>query len=414
MPAKPAVVVVGAGGHALVSIDVLRSSGHDVAGCVSEDGSASAEVTKLGTSMMGTLADIQSLVDDDYSFFVAIGDNRARRSLTDVVLDAGGRIVTAVSPNAVVATTATVAPGTLVMPGAVINALTTIEAGAILNTGCSVDHECAIGQFAHIAPRAALAGRVVVGQEAFIGIGASVIPGRRIGATATVGAGAAVLHDVPDGATVVGVPAREVGARRAPEPQVSASAGMGEDRIPRVLVVCTGNLCRSPLAQAVLAQRLSSADLAAEVSSAGLAAPSGRSPDDKLVRVGDELGVDVRAHRSAPITTGQVENADLILTMTVEHARQVVRLVPDAASRTVPLREAAWKARAIPARGMAFERWAATLAGSVPEVERATHPANMDIPDPIGRPLRKYRAMAADVVTQIDALVTAWPRREGR
>jgi acetyltransferase-like isoleucine patch superfamily enzyme len=65
-----------------------------------------------------------------------------------------------------------------------------------------------IGAFVHIAPGTHLAGNVEIGAHSMLGVGASVVPGVRIGAGATVGAGAVVISDIPDGRTVVGVPAR--------------------------------------------------------------------------------------------------------------------------------------------------------------------------------------------------------------
>jgi acetyltransferase EpsM len=84
----------------------------------------------------------------------------------------------------------------------------------IINSSAVVEHECRIGDFAHVSSASALAGNVTVGEGAFLGVGARVLPGRRVGAWATVGAGAVVVDDVPDGLTVVGVPARPL-VRRA-------------------------------------------------------------------------------------------------------------------------------------------------------------------------------------------------------
>jgi UDP-perosamine 4-acetyltransferase len=212
--AGPEVVVVGAGGHAIVSLDVLASAGCSVAGCVSDDGVARADLAALGVELLGaTDVLLRRLTDGPLDVFVAVGDNHARRDITRRLEAAGAQLVTAISPDAVISPHVVIGPGALVMPGAILNALTTIGPGAIVNTGASVDHECEVGPFVHLAPGVALAGNVVVGEGALVGIGAAVTPARRIGAWSTVGAGATVMGDVPEAAVVVGTPAREIGTR---------------------------------------------------------------------------------------------------------------------------------------------------------------------------------------------------------
>ena len=83
------------------------------------------------------------------------------------------------------------------------------ERYAIVNTNASVDHDCRIGEFVHVAPGVAICGGVRVGAGTLVGVGARVLPNVTIGARAVIGAGAVVVHDVPDGAMVTGVPARQ-------------------------------------------------------------------------------------------------------------------------------------------------------------------------------------------------------------
>jgi acetyltransferase EpsM len=67
-----------------------------------------------------------------------------------------------------------------------------------------------IADFVHISPNATLSGNVKAGEGSHIGAGATIIQGITIGKWCTVGAGAVVIKDVPDYATVVGVPARVI------------------------------------------------------------------------------------------------------------------------------------------------------------------------------------------------------------
>jgi protein-tyrosine phosphatase len=180
---------------------------------------------------------------------------------------------------------------------------------------------------------------------------------------------------------------------------------------PCVLVVCTGNLCRSPLAAALLERELAAAGIEADIESAGLAAPFRRPPDRRLLRVADEVGLDLSGHRSEMLTLEQVQRADLVLTMTAEQRRQLEALSPDGAARAAPLRSATWKAQILRGRRLPFGEWAARLAADVPVAERPRVDPSNDIADPIGGPLREYRVMANELGSLVSTLVTRWSGR---
>ena len=398
------MTVIGAGGHALVCAEVLTAAGFALAGCVSADGSASADIERVGLQMLGRTDDwLASAAARGSDVFVAIGDNRTRRAVSATAQAAGATIVSAVSPRSIVSPSAGLGAGVLVMPGAVINAAAELADGAIVNTGACIDHECTIGAFAHLAPGSLLAGRVVIGDGAFIGVGAAIAPGRTVGEWAVVGAGAAVVSDVAADAVVTGVPARPI------ERRSRRTIAVGER--PHVLVVCSGNLCRSPLAAALLRRRLDAAGIEATVSSAGTMAPPGAAPDRKLLRVAAEHGLDLSHHRAEMATWEMVHNADLILTMSHEHAAEVEAIDPSSTDRVVTLRAAAWRAKVVSNGASSTAEWLARLsapAGPVDELPRFDPTA--DIADPLGRSLRHYRAVADQVEAAVDALVAGWPR----
>lgn len=203
---EPAVLVVGAGGHARVCIEALQDCGHLVVGCVSSDGTGSVG---LPCPVVGRDDDLVAVAAQFavHHVFVAIGDNRARELAAARALAAGLTPVNAISRFAMVSPGARLGLGVAVLAGVVANSTADIGDGAILNTRCSVDHDATIGEFAHVAVGASVAGGVRVGARAVVGVGASVTPLVQIGADAIVGAGAAVIRDVAESTTVVGVPA---------------------------------------------------------------------------------------------------------------------------------------------------------------------------------------------------------------
>lgn len=202
------IVMVGAGGHAKVCIELLRAMGEHVAFCVGGDDSAPV---CLGVPVLRGDGHLARLREEGYTrVFIAIGNNHVRVKLGHNAAGMGYILVNAVSPHSVVSPTARLGAGIAIMAGAVINADAAIGDLAIVNTGASVDHDCTIEAGVHLAPQCALAGNVHVGAGAFLGIGSRVIPQVSIGARAMVGAGSVALCDIPDDATAVGVPARQI------------------------------------------------------------------------------------------------------------------------------------------------------------------------------------------------------------
>lgn len=208
------LVIIGAGGHGKVALEILRATRQRVVGFLDADESlAGREVAGVpvlgGANLLGQLRRRRVA-----AAFVAIGDNRARLRYMQAVREAGLRLGRAVHPRATVSPSASIGENVLIAAGAVVCAEAAVGDGTIVNTAAVVDHECILDCVVHICPAAALAGRVRVGEGAFIGLGARVIQCLTVGAWSTIGSGGVVIRDVREGATVVGVPARSI---RKPE-----------------------------------------------------------------------------------------------------------------------------------------------------------------------------------------------------
>jgi protein-tyrosine-phosphatase len=110
-----------------------------------------------------------------------------------------------------------------------------------------------------------------------------------------------------------------------------------EKRPLRWLIVCSGNICRSPMA-AGLADRIAlerGVDL--EIRSAGTLGFADQPPEPHAIAVCREHGIDITRHRSQALTAELVAWADRILVMDLGHAEAVTALDPDATVRVVPL-----------------------------------------------------------------------------
>lgn len=192
------MILYGASGHAKVIIDILEANGQKIDFIV-DDNSALTEL--LGYEVRRNTGEYDEAI-------ISIGSCEIRKKVVEGLKV--GKYATSAHPSAVVSPRATIDEGTVVMQGAIVQSCAKIGKHCIVNTGASVDHDCEIGDFVHVAPHATVLGGVKVGEGSWIGAGAVVKQYITVGKNCMIGAGAVVLHDVPDGATVVGVPGKEI------------------------------------------------------------------------------------------------------------------------------------------------------------------------------------------------------------
>ncbi|WP_198597834.1 arsenate reductase/protein-tyrosine-phosphatase family protein [Blastococcus atacamensis] len=166
-----------------------------------------------------------------------------------------------------------------------------------------------------------------------------------------------------------------------------------------VLLVCTGNICRSALGErlgrAYLHEVLGTAAGDMRLSSAGTRARSGSGmhPDTALVLEG--LGGKPAGFTARQLEAGMVAEADLVLTLTREHRRTVLELVPRALSRTFTLREAAALLDVVDGErpmGENFGSRARALVAALAAARgRRSGGDDDDIADPMGRPIEAHQ-----------------------
>lgn len=205
-------LIFGAGAHSKVVFEAITSI--DDAGCkylFADDTPSLESLRQLGRQFILTDEIRAGEIAD---FHIAIGDNHQRSEIAKRTEFQELQPFSVFHSTSSTASTATISPGCFVAAGAIVGPEARIGQHSIVNHGAVVDHDCVIEDFVHISPNATLGGFVSVGQRTLIGAGAVVLPGRKIGEDCIIGAGAVVVNDIPEGQTVVGVPAKRTKAKR--------------------------------------------------------------------------------------------------------------------------------------------------------------------------------------------------------
>lgn len=196
---KP-IIVIGAGGHATVLIELLKQLGYPILGIVAPKQSQLKhylDVPYLGDDkIVWEKYDVNAIRLVNGVGAVSVAKNYIRASLFLKFKELGYQFENLVHPFSFVASSVQLAEGVQIMAGVCIQPNTVIGNNSIINTGARIDHDCDIGENVHVAPNATLCGNIIVGNNAHIGVGSNIIQGLHIGSDTLIRAGETIRSNV--------------------------------------------------------------------------------------------------------------------------------------------------------------------------------------------------------------------------
>jgi protein-tyrosine phosphatase len=181
--------------------------------------------------------------------------------------------------------------------------------------------------------------------------------------------------------------------------------------VSTVLVICTGNICRSPTAAALLQRRLGKLEEPVEVSSAGIL-HLGQPVPDEMIAAGAALHVDLIHHRGHRVSASEARTADLVIGMAREHVREIALLEPSAWPKTFTLKELIRRGYQVGPRQPLepIGRWLAAVHDGRRTADLLGSSSDDDVEDPFGGSPQDYRDTAMLLAALVEELVgVAWP-----
>jgi sugar O-acyltransferase (sialic acid O-acetyltransferase NeuD family) len=206
---KP-LLILGAGGHASVLVDILLQQNRDILGVVSPQVVSESKVFDR-IEIFHNDDDVLQFDKSLIKLVNGIGsmpNTQLRSIIYNKFKVLGYEFETVIADNSIISKYANLDEGVQVFSGAIIQTDATIGANSIINSGAIIEHGCIIGSNNHIAPGATLSGQVHTKEFVHVGTGASVIQEINVAKNVVIGAGAIITNDIEE--STICYPARVV------------------------------------------------------------------------------------------------------------------------------------------------------------------------------------------------------------
>ena len=169
-----------------------------------------------------------------------------------------------------------------------------------------------------------------------------------------------------------------------------------------IIMLCTANVCRSPMAAALLARRLAALGVTVPIRSAGMIS-SGDPPHPEVISVMASYGIQIVSHRSRIVCAADLASASLVLAMARDNLRHAVITEPGVWPRAFTLKELVRRGEQVGPRrpGEPLSRWLSRVHKGRERTSLLGDSPDDDVADPAGGPLRAY----ADTANLLDYLV---------
>ncbi len=208
---KIKVLGYGAGGHASIIIDIIKSQKKfRILGLIDK------KISKkklLGVSVIGNDDKLVHLKKKTNKIFLGVADILNPKKNYEIFLKlkkTGFKIISIIDQSCLISKTVKYGEGFKAFPGAIVNANCKIGKNVLLNTGCIIEHDCVLEDNVQIGPGAYIGGNVLIKKNSFIGLGSRINNNIIIEENCIIGSGSVVVNNIKKNQKFAGIPAKKI------------------------------------------------------------------------------------------------------------------------------------------------------------------------------------------------------------
>ena len=198
------IIIIGAGGHARSSIDIIEGTKKfKIIGCLDKKYPKIKKLLKY--NILGDDNKLSEFLSIASNAFIGVGQIKSpliRISLFKHLKKIGFKLPTIISKNSKFSNYSKVGESSILFNLTIVSANTKIGTNCIINNSAIIEHDCVINNNCHISTGVIINGNVIVGENSFIGSGTIIRNNLNIGKNVVIGAGNYIKENIPDGAII--------------------------------------------------------------------------------------------------------------------------------------------------------------------------------------------------------------------
>ena len=203
-------VIIGAGTYGEVYLAYLQEAGVNIVGFLDDDPKYANQSVR-GIPVLGPISKLETLMETDgiEAVYCPLGNNKLRVKFLERARELGYKTPNYIHPSVIISPNVSIGEGVYVLLGTTIMPHTTIKDFVMISMGVHLAHHCVLDEGVFLSTGCNFGASIHAHKYAYCGISSTIMTGiHELGEDCLIGAGAVVIHDVPNGAVMAGVPAK--------------------------------------------------------------------------------------------------------------------------------------------------------------------------------------------------------------